>query len=146
MVQAQIKHDCKEELRSVELKATPTRLALLQLLEDTDMPVDVATLIDYLEKHQIKADPATVFRIMNMFTEKGLVRQISFHEGKFRYEIASKPDHHHLICTSCGKVEDFSDCAIDELEKDIKRKKDFTVSTHALEFFGICTSCRKKSL
>jgi Fur family ferric uptake transcriptional regulator len=83
---------------------------------------------------------------MNMFMDKGLVRQISFNEGKFRYELSNKPDHHHLICNQCAAIEDFSDCAIPELEEDIRSKKGFQVQSHALEFYGICSKCRAKKV
>lgn len=139
-----IKHDCKLELNNVDLRATPARLAVMQLLEKAEIPVDVQMIQSYLGEAHIDTDPATVFRIMNMFMEKGLVKQISFNEGKFRYELASKPDHHHLICHSCGKVEDVSDCAIADLEEDIRHKKGFVVSSHSLEFYGFCSVCQKK--
>src|SRR5690348_13299400 len=111
-----IKHDCKTELNEAELRATPARIAVMKLLETTDVPIDVATIIEYLEKQQIKTDPATAFRIISMFTQKGLTKQLSLNEGKFRYELSSKADHHHLICENCGKIEDISECAIPELE------------------------------
>ncbi|MGH7203450.1 MAG: Fur family transcriptional regulator [Candidatus Levyibacteriota bacterium] len=135
---------CKGELNEVSLRATPARIAVLRLLETTKTPVDVAMIKDHLDNKHILTDPATVFRIMNMFTEKGIVKQISFNEGKFRYELSNKPDHHHLICTSCGEIEDFSDCNIPALEHDITKKKGFTVKAHSLEFYGICASCQKK--
>jgi Fur family transcriptional regulator, ferric uptake regulator len=135
-------HDCRSELREADLKATPARLALLKLLEEAEKPLDVAAMITYLQEQKIPTDQATVFRIMNTFTEKGLTKQISFNEGKFRYELASKADHHHLICEQCGAIEDFSDCNIWELEADIKRKKKFFVRRHSLEFFGVCKQCQ----
>lgn len=135
-------HDCKEELRDVNLKATPVRLEILKLLEVSDKPVDVASIIYYLSNKNIDADPATVFRIINLFTSRGITRQIQLHEGRFRYELASKADHHHLICQKCGNIEDISDCNIDILEKEIDRKKGFRVSYHSLEFFGVCTRCQ----
>lgn len=143
MTNAQIKHDCKTELNGAELRATPARIAVMKLLETTDTPIDVATIIAYLEKQHIKTDPATAFRIINMFTQKGLTTQLSLNEGKFRYELSSKADHHHLICEHCGKIEDISECAIPDLEKDIKKKKGFMVKRHALEFFGLCRNCQK---
>lgn len=139
-----IQHNCGDELRKVNLKATPTRIAILKLLEETDTPMDVASIIGYLTKHDILTDPVTVFRIINTFTQKGLTRQIQFHEGKFRYELASKADHHHLLCEHCGAIEDLSDCEIGGLEEDIRKKKHFVVTHHALEFFGICKNCQKK--
>lgn len=141
MTQAKIKHDCKEELRDAALKATPARLGVLEALEQTNTPLDVATLIDYLKRQKIKADKVTVFRIMNALSEKGIITPIQLGEGKFRYEVSSKADHHHLVCESCGRIEDISDCAIEILEKDIKKKKGFFVKRHALEFFGMCRSC-----
>lgn len=143
MVQMKNEHDCKDELNEVELRATPARMALMQLLETTDRPVDVQTMIDFLEKKGIKADPATVFRIVNMFTEKGLTKQIQLQEGKARYELAAQADHHHLVCTKCGDIQDISDCNIGALEKDIEKKKGFSVVSHSLEFFGICKSCQR---
>jgi Fe2+ or Zn2+ uptake regulation protein len=143
MVNAKIQHDCKEELNEVELRATPARIALMQLLETSDKPIDVKEMIDFLEKEDIKTDPATVFRIVNMFTEKGLVKPIQLNEGKFRYELTTRAPHHHLVCEKCGNIEDISNCNIAALEKDIEQKKQFKVTSHSLEFFGICKSCQR---
>ena len=143
MVNAKIQHDCKIELNDVALRATPARLALMKLFEGSDQPIDVQTMIEYLEKKDIATDPATVFRIINMFTEKGLTKQIQLQEGKFRYELASKADHHHLVCTRCGNIQDMSDCNIDVLESHIEKKKNFKVTSHSLEFFGICADCQQ---
>jgi len=140
---AKLLHDCKTELNDVSLRATPARLMLLKLLEKTDKPLDVQTMIDYLSEKDIATDPATVFRIVQMFTEKGLTRQIQLQEGKFRYELLSKGDHHHLVCTTCGEIQDISDCNIDVLENHIEKKKNFKVTSHSLEFFGICANCQK---
>ncbi len=137
-----LNHNCKDELKEVNLKATSARLAVLKLLEKTDQPLDVATIIGYLNNHQIKADPVTAFRIINQFTDKGLTQKVQLKEGKFRYELSSKPDHHHLVCESCGRIEDMPECQVGLLEKDIFKNKQFKVSSHSLEFFGKCLSCQ----
>lgn len=136
------KHNCKEELRNVTLKATPARLAVLDILEKSDRPLDIATIIDFLEKNNIQADPATVFRIINSFTDRGITKQIQLNEGKARYEHASKKDHHHLICEKCGSLEDVSDNFISDIEKEIQRNKKFLIKRHSVEFFGICKRCQ----
>src|SRR3989344_487032 len=137
------KHNCKDELRNVTLKVTPARLAVLKVLEQTDEPIDIATIIGYLEEKDIKADPATVFRIINSFTDNGITKQIQLNEGKFRYEYSSKKDHHHLICENCGGIEDISDTFITDIEDNIKRNKKFLVKRHSIEFFGVCTQCQR---
>lgn len=136
-------HDCKEELREMDLRATPARIAVMQLLEKTKEPVDAQMVMDYLKKEKIDTDPATVFRIMNMFTIKGLTNELEFHEGKARYELARKDDHHHLICENCGSVEDIEDTVIPALEKHISDEHHFVVRRHSLEFFGLCSNCQK---
>jgi len=136
-------HDCKTELNKANLRVTPARIAILDLLEKTDKPIDIWNIIDYLQKQNIYTDPVTAFRIINIFTEKGLTKKIQFHERKFRYELANKPEHHHLICNLCRRVEDISNCNIRKLEKEILEKKKFIVKDHSLEFFGLCQNCQK---
>ena len=142
MVRTARQHDCKEELRDVSLKVTPARLAVLRLLEKEEGPIDVKTIVDYLRKQDSTVDQATVFRIMNTFTDRGITKKIQLHESKFRYELTSIAEHHHLICTICGKIEDISDCNIEALERDIRKKKEFLVESHSLEFFGVCNICQ----
>jgi Fe2+ or Zn2+ uptake regulation protein len=143
MVNQKLQHDCKDELNDVQLRATPARIALMNLLETADKPLDVQSMINFLDKKAIKTDPATVFRIVNLFTEKGLVKPIQLNEGKFRYELTDKADHHHFVCKKCGDIEDISDCNISALEKEIEKKKKFKVTSHSLEFFGICAACQR---
>ena len=141
MAKAIINHDCKTELNEALLRATPARLAIMTLFESSDKPLDVQTMIEFLDKKGVKTDPATVFRIVNLFTEKGLTKQIQLNEGKFRYELAARGNHHHFICENCGAIEDIADCNIDELEKTLRIKKGLLVKRHSLEFFGLCKNC-----
>lgn len=142
MVQMKNSHNCSDELKNVELKVTPARLGVLAALEEADQPLDVSTIITYLQKQEIKADKVTVFRIMNTLTEKGLATPIELGEGKFRYEHTAKADHHHFICEKCTSITDISDCNITELQKDIQGKKGLLVKRHSLEFFGLCKNCQ----
>ncbi len=138
------KHDCKDELHNVFLKATQARVEIMRLLEKTTGPIDVFTLASELKKSNVEIDPATVFRIINILSEKELIKSVRFlYEDKTRYEASSKGDHHHLVCRSCGGIEDVSDYTIPDLEKEIFKEKKFLVTNHSLEFFGICENCQK---
>jgi Fur family ferric uptake transcriptional regulator len=137
----QIQHDCSVELKQADLHITPARLATLHLFETHNKPVDAQHLIDHLHK-ELGIDRVTVFRILNVFTEKGLIRKVEFGEGKARYEL-NKGEHHHLICQVCGKIEEIENCHIDEFKKEIKQKTGFIVKQHSLEFFGVCKDCQK---
>ena len=136
-------HNCKDELQEVSLKATPARIAVMKFLESADQPVDVNSILDYLKKEDIDTNPATVFRMMNDFLQKGITKQIQFQECKARYELSNKRHHHHLICTNCGKVEEVEGDFLKEMEDKIYKDKKFRVKDHSLEFFGLCENCQK---
>lgn len=133
----------KKDLEDAKLKLTRSRIAILEILKSEKRPLDVSEIILYLEKLKVETDQATVYRSLNAFYEKGLIKRFELQEGKFRYEMSGN-DHHHLICENCGRIEDISDCNLDSLENEITRKKKFVVKRHALEFFGLCERCAKK--
>ena len=137
------KHNCKDELQEASLKATPARIAVLRFLEIADQPLDAQTIINHLKKEKITADPATIFRMMNDFVEKGITKEVQLVKGKVHYELASKGDHHHLICEKCGKIEAVEDNFIPQMEKELATKHNFLIKRHSLEFFGLCSNCQK---
>lgn len=129
-------------LKQAELKQTTARLAVLSFLEFAHRPMTAEEIYDHIRLEHEEADKATIYRILDTFVKKRITTRLEFGEGKYRYELAGD-DHHHLICESCGKVEDISDCSISELEKEIGRKKKFLVKRHALEFYGVCLPCQR---
>jgi Fur family ferric uptake transcriptional regulator len=138
-----MQHSCEREIQNVDLKVTPARIATLKLFESNDKPLDAAYLIDQLQK-KLSIDRVTVFRIINAFVQTGLVTKFEFREGKTRYELAKRGDHHHFICSSCGNIFDLGeDFVVHEYIKKIEIKYGFTVKEHALEFFGLCKNCQK---
>lgn len=127
--------------QEVGIKKTEARMALLNLLEKEKNPLDVSSIVDGLRSEKVNADQATVYRILDILTQKGLINRLEFGEGKYRYELP-KTHHHHLICQSCGKIEDIEGNFVDKIEKEIKTKNGFLVKSHSLEFFGVCKSCQ----
>ncbi len=132
----------KDTIRNKGLRVTPARIAVLRILEESQKPVDIATIYSEISKHHVDADQATIYRIIENFLEKNLITKVQFHEKKFFYE-AKRPEHHHAICDECGKIEDISNCSIKRTEARIKEKTGFLVKTHSLEFFGTCSDCLK---
>ncbi len=146
MIPSVTKHDCNEELHRMSLRATPARLGVLEALEHSEMPVDSAAVIEYLRRRRVRADTATVFRILQTFIKKGIVRSVQFQEGKLRYEYADKPKHHHFICDECGDVFDVTSCNVASTEKVLEKSKGVKVRRHSLEFFGLCRNCTESRI
>jgi Fur family ferric uptake transcriptional regulator len=135
-------HNCKDELKASNLKATPARVGVMKFLESVGNPADAETILRDLNKEGINADPATIYRILDILYKKGLIQKIELGEGKYRYE-KSENHHHHLICTNCGKIEDIEGDFVSNLENKIREKNGFLVKSHSLEFFGLCKNCQK---
>lgn len=125
------------------LKKTRARVTILDILEREKSPVDVKNIVAGLDKRQVRADQATVYRIMDAFYKGGIVDRLELGEGKFRYEISKREHHHHFICENCGAIEDIQDNAIEEIEKRLSKNRGFKVNRHCLEFYGLCKKCQK---
>ena len=85
---------------------------------------------------------------INLLVKKKIIDKVEFNEGKYRYEIASLPHHHHLVCTSCGNVNDIESDSlhseIDKISKIVNKNFNFKIEEHKVEFFGKCKTCKSK--
>lgn len=135
-------HDIKNVLRKSGYKATPSRLAILNVFKRVKRPLSAKGVIDALPRN---TDPATVYRTINALKEKNIIKQIDLRHNHAHYELVSLEEHHHLVCTKCGRIEDVHRCWIDEMQPTILRSsKHFAeIKQHALEFYGVCKSCAK---
>src|SRR3989344_7934200 len=113
------------------MKQTKARSAIVSFLEKEHVPLDVSQINNYLQKKHIFIDLVTIYRNLDLFYKEGIIDRLELQEGKFRYEIKHKTDHHHLVCQKCGRIEDISDCNIPGLLEDIKKKKGFVVKRHS---------------
>jgi Fur family ferric uptake transcriptional regulator len=86
---------------------------------------------------------ATVYRTIKLLSEAGLAQGRSFGDSFARYESASQNGHHdHLVCTKCGKIIEFENDRIEELQKAVARKHGYHITDHKLELYGICMKCQ----
>jgi len=139
------KYSYKKMLRAVGLRATPARLYVLAHLAQAEQPLSV----DALQKRLKHRAPHTVtlYRMMQDFLTKGLVRRVDFGQENAFFEFASQAHHHHIVCTQCGFIEDFSGCAMKKiLERAQKHSTGFVeINEHHFELFGICKKCAPKN-
>jgi Fe2+ or Zn2+ uptake regulation protein len=136
------KEDFKEILRKSGYKATPSRLAILEILKRAKNPISAQDIIDALPSN---TDQATVYRTLKSLNEKGIIKPIDLRHNHAHYELTNTDEHHHLICLRCGRVEEVHHCNIETTQETILRSsKHFAeIKQHALEFYGICKSCAK---
>lgn len=130
-------------LRAAGYKATFGRVALLRALSATTKPVSVEEVVETMKP---KLNVVNAYRALEAFVRSGIVRKVDLHHLHAHYELSGAGGHHHhVVCESCGKVEDVHLAEELELEKKALEKSRFgTIRSHALEFFGECTNCAKK--
>ena len=85
----------------------------------------------------------TVYDVLNVLTERGLVRRFQPAGSVARYELRTGDNHHHLVCRSCGSVVDV-DCALGEAPcLDTDDDRGFVVDEAEVTYWGTCPDCQQ---
>jgi Fur family ferric uptake transcriptional regulator len=84
---------------------------------------------------------ATVYRTLKLLTGMGYAKELDFGEGAKRYESNLTEHHDHLVCTACGKVAEFEEPRIEELQEKVARRHGFSPTMHRLAIYGYCSRC-----
>ena len=86
---------------------------------------------------------ATVYRVLTQFEAAGLVSRHHFEGGQAVFELNQTGHHDHIVCVSCGKVEEFYDETIEAQQVKIAEEKEYLVTDHSLTLYGKCADCQK---
>jgi Fur family ferric uptake transcriptional regulator len=87
---------------------------------------------------------ATVYRTMKLLADSGVVQEHKFGDGLTRYELVDEQHHHdHLICLECGKITEFEEPLIEELQARVAQRYGFLVKQHKHELYGVCVECQR---
>jgi len=134
----------KFQLKLSKLKSTSARLALLYVFEKNKKPLSVKDLAEKLNETAV--DTVTLYRNVESLENAGLLKKVLIDGKQSYYELTSAEHHHHLICKSCGKITDISECGVTISGKNLLKNADFAkITDHSLEFFGICKKCAAKN-
>lgn len=126
------------------LKSTRQREVILQTFLETDKHIDIEELYQKVKDRNAAIGHATVYRTMKLLIECGLAHERHFGDGMARYEQVSRKHHHdHLICMNCGKIVEFENSAIEDLQEEVAREHGFQILDHKLEIYGRCQECSR---
>lgn len=137
--------------REAGFRLTLPRQAILNTLTQNPKHLSAEEIFLLVHKSYPGIGLATVYRTLDLLNQMRLVFKFDFGDGKSRYELADetiKTHHHHLICTQCGRIIDYSDLAekegkfIKELETELSKKYKFKINSHQLHFYGLCEKCQ----
>lgn len=119
-------------------RSTSERRGLLAVLQKSTRPLTAAEIKKALGA---STHTATVYRALDHFVHSGEVRRVELGGRAAHYEL-EREHHHHIVCTSCGDIEDVRWEPRDLESRVLKESKKFrAIGSHSLEFFGICNRC-----
>ncbi len=138
-----IKIAVKSRMKKCGHRASVTRDMLIDILTDATQPLSVPEIIGHMKARNTVVNKSTVYREIEKLLNHDIVKEVYLEANKIRYEIADTDHHHHIMCVSCRRVDDVPiQKDVEQYEKSIEKKLQYTIVNHSLEFFGLCKSCQ----
>jgi Fur family transcriptional regulator, ferric uptake regulator len=140
-----VKSTFRTGLRENHHKLTRSRQAVLDILTQANRHLTPAELYRKAKTKYPHLGLTTVYRTLDLLAELGYVQRIHLTDGCHSYAPTAQAHGHHLVCSVCGRAEEFSECDLESLMKSLQAKTGFEINVHVLELMGRCPSCRSKS-
>ena len=141
-------HDAVTDLlASSEQRYTPHRRALVQVVAAAGRPLTIPEILEGAPE----IPQSSAYRNVTGLVEAGVLRRIAGADDHCRFELAEAlaGHHHHLVCASCGRVEDIApqaglERALGEAVRAVSRALGYEITQHRLDLEGLCPSCRPR--
>ncbi len=128
-----------KEIRKAGLKVTLPRLKILEILEQCgERHMGAEDLYKQLLEQGEEIGLATIYRVLTQFEAAELVIRRNFEGGTSVFELNRGGHHDHILCVSCGRVEEFYDEIIEIRQHEIAEEKGYKIEDHSLIIYGRC--------
>src|SRR6266853_5875348 len=137
--------DTRDSLKQRGLRLTRQRQILLDLIDHSGQHLDAERLYQLAKEKDPKLNRVTVYRTLKLLKEGGLVDELDLmHQAgeQHYYETRRKQEHAHVICLSCGKVEEFFGEPLQRLRRQIESHFGFQIVLARTEVGGYCSHCQ----
>ena len=129
-----------DEIKSTGLKATVPRIKILEIFQTTGQRhLAAEDVYRILLAGGNDVGLATVYRVLMQFEQAGLLSRNHFETGKAVFELKSSEHHDHLVCLTCGHVEEFFDAEIERRQHIVAQVRGFQLQDHSLALYAECT-------
>jgi Fur family transcriptional regulator, ferric uptake regulator len=126
-------------LKQQDLKNTKQRRVIIEEFLKLESHIDAEQLHARIREVHPGIGLATIYRTLSLLKEAGLIEEQSFVEGKAVFEVDTPGSHHdHLVCTKCGKVVEFHNEEIEDLQAQVAKEFGFSLLDHRLTLYGRC--------
>jgi Fur family transcriptional regulator, peroxide stress response regulator len=136
--------DIIDKLRQRACRITPQRVAILKIFLSSAEHPSVERVYEQVRVDFPTTSLATVYKTVALLKEIGEILEISFADGRNRYDGLKPYPHPHLICTRCKRIIDPEVTLLEQLKSEVAQSSGYRILSHQLEFFGICPACQQK--
>jgi Fe2+ or Zn2+ uptake regulation protein len=133
-------------LKTLNLKATPKRLAILEILAEASGYLGPEEVWQRMKTNFKSIGLPTVYRNLEDLSKEGVVFKVIHPDRKLYYFYCSNANHHHhFVCVSCRKVEDIQFCGMKDIENEVISSLKGQVVSHLFQVYGFCSTCLRNN-
>ncbi len=134
----------EELLKKASLKNTSQRFTILSIIESSKEPITAEEIYKQLVLEDLKINLSTVYRTLNVLTDKSILIKILKADGTAAYELNKSTHNHYITCSECHSSMLIDCCPIRDLSDKVNQQTGFKVTGHSLQLTGICSECQKR--
>jgi Fur family transcriptional regulator, ferric uptake regulator len=128
-----------DDIKNSGLKATLPRVKVLEVFQrSTVRHLTAEDVYKVLLTDSADIGLATVYRVLMQFEQAGLLARSHFESGKSVFELNEGTHHDHLVCITCGRVEEFYDAQIEQRQRAVAKERGFDLQEHSLSLYAAC--------
>ena len=125
-------------------RRTAQRVVVAEALAGAKRALSAQELYERIRTTHPTIGRATVYRALEQQVQDGMASRFEREGHVSAYIACDAEHHHHLVCTSCQRVEDVAEDVVAPMLGAVGRRHDFSVDHAALDFYGLCSRCRRK--
>ncbi|HEY4721917.1 MAG TPA: transcriptional repressor [Anaerolineae bacterium] len=133
--------DFANKLHSEGYRLTPQRQLILEAVRKAGGHLTPDQVYARVHTQHPAISRATIYRTLDFLCEMRLAVAMQW-DGQTYYEIAGEQPHHHLICRTCGGIEELAPGLVDSFVEAVSHKQRFTIDMDHIALFGLCEPCR----
>jgi len=130
--------EIRDKLTQNGLKVTPQRLAVIEAVFMLNNHPTAEQVIAYVHQNHPNIASGTIYKILDILTEKHIIRKVKTDRDIMRYDSVME-EHHHLYCADSDRIEDYYDEELNRYLKDYFEKKEipeFQIEDIKLQIIG----------
>jgi Fe2+ or Zn2+ uptake regulation protein len=130
------------KIKEIGGRITKTRITVLATMLSSDRPLSASEMVSVFKGQKIPINRTTVYRELSFLMKNGFIHEVRLLGKPSLFELAHE-HRHHLICIKCDAVKPVVlGKHLDSHEKKIMRHERFKITSHSLEFYGLCEKCQ----